>query len=837
MRRKLSLAVLLALSAASSPSLALGLGEARVHSSLNAPLRATIPLSDSGDIDARSLQVTPGDAAAFERAGLIRDRRVGDIEYSIERQQEGLVLVLRSEHAMREPYLDLLLRVEWPEGRQHHQVTLLFDPPDYADMPALITTATNAVAPRRDSTPAQEPPTAQRSDASGNRDTSGDRHWVSSGDTLWSVARRLRPDNSISTHQMMLALVEANPEAFPSGNINDMRAGLPLNVPSREVIAKRSHGEADRQVVAQNQAWSMRGSATAVAGLANDASSSREASGGSATEPATNDTNPAYTDQAAPDPGGARRLTLLSDTELAEEGDMTVPLANGARLETAHVSELADPQAGDDNDEANVAETADGRDAGNDNASEADDERMLRLESQLLASQQALQEVRDERNSLQDELGELRDEFASLREQLAELTAARGGAEGQGTGGIAESRRAETGAAEAQPTPWWGALWQVARDNTLALGGAVIALLLALLFVRRRREHVDGPTFEQAYGVGATVVAAPRQSDTALGQPAAAVQAQASMDERDASVRASMPEAEVISEADIFIAYGRYGQARDLLETSLASEPDRNDLRFKLLKVLVETKDWNAASREADRLREGEGSEYQEEVERLMARRDDASRNGQKNAPSQTESRSQGEPEVFVAPKWYQPTPEPEHVESTEDESRTPDREAQADETEDLEAFPPTPQTASLRSSSNVIDYRPPSLDAEPAPRTDTLLQPSIEFAPADTAVSERDTAAKGARSPAEQAHDMARDLDESQWEVEEVAFEPLHLDNKGPADASPKSSLRLVVLARQLLDAGERSQAHELLLQVLDHGDATLCEEARDLLSQHNLD
>ena len=73
-------------------------------------------------------------------------------------------------------------------------------------------------------------------------------------DTLWAIALRFRPDDSISVHRMMLAFVEANPQAFRTRNVNGLKAGVTLRIPIRSEI-----GLDDRTAVAevqrQNLAW------------------------------------------------------------------------------------------------------------------------------------------------------------------------------------------------------------------------------------------------------------------------------------------------------------------------------------------------------------------------------------------------------------------------------------------------------------------------------------------------------------------------------------------------------------------------------------------------------
>ncbi|MFC3283787.1 FimV/HubP family polar landmark protein [Litchfieldella rifensis] len=760
MKRKLSLAMLLTLSATASPvSLALGLGDAQVQSSLNAPLRATIPLTDTQGVEARLLRVELADDRAFERAGLSRNRLADSIEFSVEKGRQGLTLTLRSERAVRDPYLDLLLALEWPGGQQLRHITLLFDPVDYAALPALVEDAS------RNANEGQ--PDRRRSEPLVGDDGGAHQAEIRSGDTLWGVASRVRPNDHVSLPQVMLALVEANPEAFPSGNINEMRAGAVLTVPTQAAIERRSREEADRLVEAHHHAWTTRGEAPTV---------TSHVPVTQVAESADMDANAETVEQEP-----SQRLTLLSDADLAAERDAT---ADDAAAATAQAT-------------------------GSDEAPPID-ARLLQLEDQLLANQQALQAVREERDSLRAAMGELRGELVALRDQLA--TSTTGGdtgapALGDGVDPVSEAPVAE---------PWWSALWQGMRHNTLALGGVAIALLLALWALRRRRhERDDDPTFTQPYDREAPTVVGPgwESRDSARGQRVPG----GHHDGQDAPVRASMPQAEAISEADIFIAYGRFDQARELLEASLAAEPGRDDLRLKLLMVYAECGDREAALREASHLERHGDSELQAEVERLRARYGGTDRD--RPADEQDMSSSAGEA-VFTTPQAF-----PEA--SASPEVRT---HAAAADMPSFESSPVVPPA----SKSNVIDYQPPPLDPEPEVRSETPMQPSVDF----SSSSEPEAGAQDAAAdPAGNGHEGRDAFPDAQWDVEEVAFEPLHLDNKGPAAASPEAAQRLVVLARQLLDEGESTQAHELLRQVLAHGDAPLKEEARDLIAQHNLD
>ncbi|MDY7115240.1 FimV/HubP family polar landmark protein [Halomonas sp. SSL-5] len=637
MKRKLTLAMLLSLSATSSTALALGLGEAEVRSTLNAPLRASVPLVDAGGIQPGLLNVSVADDRAYAAAGLSRTPLAASVRLAVERRQGRLVVDLTTERPVREPWLDLLLRFDWPTGQQVREVTLLLDPPNYAEMPALVTGSRQVAASSRTAQPDRQATSAATSPsprpaATTNRDPA----WVRSGDTLWGVAGRLRPDSGISMNQMMVALVAANPEAFPSGNINAMRAGITLAVPDRATITERSEADADRTVSAMNQAWANRGSgvparvplggsdgsaATSVAATAPDTSPQDRASAAEETDAVASSEDAAQGEPQAVDETAAEpRLTLLTDAQLAAEQVLAaealgVDGASPAGGEAAGEGEGgADPFPEQAGGEASPRVEIDPEwlEVLYGEGGLSEDQRLLRLENRWQQSQAQLEAVQAERDELQQDLGEMRDELAALRDQLATLTAGGSGADAPGGGGLDAAPGGE------QETPWWGGLYPGALDRNLMLGGAGLAALLALwLAVRRRRGREEGASPEG----GAVRVAIPGaaspvgpSASTTDGLPAA----DAARD--DASVRASLPQAEAINEADIFIAYGRYDQARELLDANLAREPERDDLRLKLLGVHLEQGSREAAQRELATLREGGNPAVIEEAEGMMAR-------------------------------------------------------------------------------------------------------------------------------------------------------------------------------------------------------------------------
>ncbi|MCK2183404.1 FimV/HubP family polar landmark protein [Halomonas getboli] len=837
MKRTLSLTTLLPLSLFSPLALALGLGNAEVGSTLNAPLRATIPLTDTAGLEAGLLNASVADGDAYRAAGLARTPLAASVDLAIRRRQGRLVLELSTERAVRDPWLDLLLRFDWPGGRQLREVTLLLDPPDYAAMPALVegSGAVRLATTTSSTSPASTAPARAVSSVG-----TGDPARVRSGDTLWAVAGRLRPDSGIGMNQMMLALVQANPEVFPSGNINEMRAGFTLTVPSRETIAARSPARAAELVQAMNSAWARRGGgapAPVPLGAAEPAVAEAPAPEASADEAAVASL------EGARDSSGdaAPRLTLLTDEEVAAGlGGDGVDVGSAGGGVSAESGEAGSAEEGASPTSPGAAERIDpevlaaiaGR------GGLTDDERLLRLERRFQQSRAALAEVQAERDALKAEVGGLREELDALRDRVAALAAGGAGIDAAGAGGVAAP---ESGVVDdGQTRPWWGALYQGAVERPLVLGGVAIALLLALWgLVRRRRDDEATTPSPAAFGENRVIRPPGEPATPDAGGEAVAAPAR--------SVRAGMPEAEAISEADIFIAYGRYDQARELLEAGVAREPERDDLRLKLMRVQLEQGDRAAAEAQAERLRASQDDAVRREASRLMGRPSagaEAAHVTERAVFSASDERpprlfeerdespeaASGKPTSSAAPEDLSRYRPPEIEPSAEaepgkppesdaaDESSSwpvPGSDEQGDQADEPEPTMPQVSTRQKEDGSRIIDYRPPTL--EPAvPREETPSQPEVEF------------------TSGEDAEDGARDVgDPSSWDVEEVAFPPLPGDNDAPDDAAPAADP--LDEARHLIEVGEVREARVMLERFLEASDdAAARQEARDLLDRH---
>ena len=237
---------LAALVPALAPALELGPIEAR--SALYEPLDARIPVRDARSGDLEGLNVTLGSPAQFELAGVERLQHLGLLEFVVVTEGEGGGYIqVRTAEPIIEPSLTFLIDVDWPRGRTVRGYKL-----------RLASAAGSAAArPARRAEPAAQPETDLPPAASVSEPAPSGAAYgpVRKSETLWSIASRLRPDTSVSTQRMMLAILEANPEAFAFRNVNALRAGATLRIPSRDEIGPDDLPAAIAEVKRQHAAW------------------------------------------------------------------------------------------------------------------------------------------------------------------------------------------------------------------------------------------------------------------------------------------------------------------------------------------------------------------------------------------------------------------------------------------------------------------------------------------------------------------------------------------------------------------------------------------------------
>ncbi|BCD96730.1 FimV/HubP family polar landmark protein [Marinagarivorans cellulosilyticus] len=239
---------------ASPLGLALGLGEIKMNSHLNQPLEAEIQLLQTRELSAQEILVGLGTREDFERVGVDRPFFLNDLKFTVDMESpNGPVIRVKSNRLVKEPFLNFIVQAQWPSGKLLREYTVLLDLPVFTKEPARAVQAAKAQAPARQPvtqtrTPARQPAPRQSSGFDG--DTYGP---VSSTDTLWAIASKAKPGDEFSVQQTMLAIQRLNPNAFINNNINLLKRGAVLRLPSETDITDFDPRQAKREVASQNR--------------------------------------------------------------------------------------------------------------------------------------------------------------------------------------------------------------------------------------------------------------------------------------------------------------------------------------------------------------------------------------------------------------------------------------------------------------------------------------------------------------------------------------------------------------------------------------------------------
>ena len=595
--------------------LALGLGEIHLHTALNQSLRADIDLLSVSPKEADKVTVNLASYEEFSRVGVDRPAVLMFLKFKVHQSPDGrYVIEVSTDRPIREPFLDFLVEVNWPTGRLLREYTLLLDPPGMMKESApKVTTARAGTAPAaRAATakPAATPAAKTQPQPVRQQRSSKDLVYgpVKKDDTLWSIASNMRSDKSVSVPQMMMALLKANPEAFYDGNVNRLKAGYVLRIDDPSLINAMSRAEAYRELQRQTRSWQD------------------------------------YKQQEA---GGAEQRP--------SRASKPSPAAASASREKAHLRLVAPKKKAESSDAA-AAPSGDTTAAATDTAS------IEQVRQQLLLAQEATAAQQRENEELRKRMKELEQQLASMQRLLSlknnDLATLQ--QQASGTGGADATKPSATTAAEpekpkdaepseAEPAPASAATQakseaapaapqkpvavakpkpkpkpaskpkpkvaapapssaadplafarDLVGDPVIAGGLAGVVLILALLLwliVRRRRAG----NFQESILSGGT--------SSMLNAKAEGGEGHASEETSFLSdfaisgmgdIHADDAEVDPLTEADVYMAYGRNQQAEELLKEAIKANPERNELLIKLLELYYTSKNREAFTARAD---------------------------------------------------------------------------------------------------------------------------------------------------------------------------------------------------------------------------------------------
>jgi pilus assembly protein FimV len=552
---------------------ALGLGELTLKSTLNQPLVAEIELLDVKDLTAAEVVPSLASPEDFAKAGVDRQAFLNDLTFTPVLNASGKsILRVTSSKPLSEPMVKFLVQVMWPNGRLLRDYSVLLDPSKFSPQTA------DAAA---------QPAPAQTLTAPVTGATKSSQYTTTPRDTLWEIAAKARNGGSIQ--QTMLAIQALNPDAFIDGNINRLKTGQVLRLPDQVQSINLPQPKAIAEVSAQNTAWRQGRRYVAKPGTGQQQLDATKRARGEGTS-----------SQAAAD-----KLSLVS----ADTGKGGKGAAGDAK---ALSNKLAVTQESLDTTRRDNAELKN---------------RMSDLQSQLDKLQRLIELKNNQLAKLQAEGGAGEPAAATTAPAMsAELATSPASTPAD----AAPVPAPEAAAPEAVPAPVVEPAPATSDDqkfnelltNPILLGlvggGAVVLLLLLLLLARRRKAQQEAEKHlrmaralaeEQEFSADQDL---PESSFEGLEVPPPSVKLATAPAPVPAPApvitpvvvmppiaaplvsRAAERSDDVLAQVQSHIAGGRLNQAAALLEDAIKQEPQRSDLRLKLMEVYGQQGDRDA---------------------------------------------------------------------------------------------------------------------------------------------------------------------------------------------------------------------------------------------------
>lgn len=537
-------------------SWAFGLGQISVKSALNQPFNAEIPVTSLRATEQGNLDVRLASTADFDRAGIDRSLLLTQLRFEVIENGANARIKITSQVPIKEPFLDFLVTASAGEGRMLREYTVLLDPPSEVYQRSTTSTQAAPSRPTTSSVPTSRPSATVNS------------YQVRRGDTLWQIAQNTKPAADITAQQMMMALLNANPDAFQSNNINSLKANVTLQIPDAASIRQLSAAEATAAVQTQSTQWRNR-SQQVVAPVAPTPANEAPAVTEEAASESASETE--ATDQQPVDDGS--RLKLVA---AAEDGEAE-----------ANPDQLGDPEVRRLNEQLTLAqETIEAQTQENIDFKE----RMDAMEAQMETMRRLLSLKDEDMARLQAMLEE---ESVTGSEAAQQPLAALNAEANDDSDAAAKTDVVETPAETATPVvndPNKPAAASYLDNAKAFIGnyileillGGLLALLLIWLVIRNRRQ-------EETWDEAVAEVEQENQASQVITEADVLEDDDANVEVMAATtepVEATKSVDELVEQADMFVGYADYVQARTALEQARQMAPDDKSVATKLLFVL-----------------------------------------------------------------------------------------------------------------------------------------------------------------------------------------------------------------------------------------------------------
>lgn len=639
----------------------LGLGEIEVNSALNQRLSADIELLSATTEDAETIIVKLASRKEFSRAGLDRPYLLNDLRFKSEVIDGVPHIKVSSGSPIREPFLNFLVEIDWPNGHMLREYTVLLDPPVFMTQtaslapvqspsssefrPTAAPVAAPAALPMVQTAPASNTVTsnAEAANSNGAKSTfipapvvqqktpinkpAVNRYRVKSGDTAWSLADKMRPNQDVTVPQMLMALLNNNPESFINGNVNGLKRGYILRAPDAAMIAAINKGDARAMVREHGALWrqylqakSGVQSAPAMATKSDSASAETAASSAANDAVSPNNAQLSIIATGGTSTTGGKDPAEMTATELRAELALARERVETERVEKeelkSRISALEENAASregilaiEDKELANVQSLNAPVEAEiSDQASAEIATDMLSEKDESTTAGESVETTPVE-NVAEEESAIVEQEPAS--EMPAETAIFADEASGENNE-ISAVDKTATMSADVEPVvddvstePAAGPLAKLLNNPTLlaAAGGGLLLIfaLIALINKRRKDGRSAAVPVEPAMSSSDDLEsiaddiaeeAAMTGSYDEMGAEVSEIDEEVSEEHLDQTVVAEAPveqadndeesRDDVLAEADVYLAYGIYQQAEDLLKQALLEHSENDDYRAKL---------------------------------------------------------------------------------------------------------------------------------------------------------------------------------------------------------------------------------------------------------------
>lgn len=583
-----------------------GLGKLNVSSGLGEPLRADIELLSVTPEELNSIFAVIASEEAYANQGIDRPASHSTIKVEVSKNANGTpILKLKSTQPISEPFLDMLIQVDWGSGRLLREYTVLLDPPGYtgesnndtksnqASGQATQLPTVNAANQSQQDSISSEAISAKKSSSEGKasspkrsetlqtasaNDVSIEEYLTQRGDSLAKIARDMQVEG-VSLDQMLVALYQANPNAFDGKNMNRLKVGKIIRPPSEQELAGLSRQQASKEVKVQSANWNEYRNK-----LAGIVAESAPAESEMSSQSADGKIKSAAEDQSMSPATGPKDVVKLS----AGEAALTKKDAEDIKGLQAKITALQEETTAR---EKTVQEAQDKTAALEKQI--ADMQQLLALRNNTMSDMQKQAEVQASPDTSNNQQPQSESTTVSQEAKPAQVAPAE----------VAAAQPAANTPQE-KPKPLPVVVTEPAAEPSLLDGldlpllGAGAGLLAVLggvwLFLRNKRKR-NLADFEQGIMTSGGL-----KANTVFGNTSGS-----SVDTGDTSFLTDFSQSanggmidtndvDPIAEAEVYMAYGRDAQAEEILKDAISKEPKRYELHLKLLEMYAASKNVSA---------------------------------------------------------------------------------------------------------------------------------------------------------------------------------------------------------------------------------------------------